>query len=77
MGEQEDYDRRWKHAAKLSDVLIASLILGEMLKMPEPRTVPTEGINAFQTVKVAAADCAAILAEAEKQISLVHEALAA
>ena len=77
VGEQEDYDRRWKHAAKLSDVLIASLILGEMLKMPEPRTVPTEGINAFQTVKVAAADCAAILAEAEKQISLVHEALAA
>jgi HD-like signal output (HDOD) protein len=76
VGEQEDYDRRWKHAAKLSDVLIASLILGDMLKMPEPRTVPTEGINAFQTVKVAAADCAAILAEAEKHISLVHEALA-
>jgi hypothetical protein len=48
-----------------------------MLEMPEPRGVPTEGVNAFLSVKVAAADCAAILAEAEKQISLVHEAPAA
>jgi hypothetical protein len=44
--------------------------------MPEPRTVASEGINAFLTVKVAAAECAMILAEAERQISLVHEALA-
>src|ERR1700691_814412 len=57
VGEQEDYDRRWKHAAKLSDVLIVSLILGDMLKMPEPRALPSEGVNAFLTVKVAAADC--------------------
>jgi len=77
VGEQEDYDRRWKHDAKLSDVLIASLILADALKTPEPRSVHTEGVNAFLTVKVAAADCAAILAEAEKQICLVHEALAA
>ena len=77
VGEQEDYDRRWKHEAKLSDVLIASLILADTLTMPEPRTAPTEGINAFLTLKVAAVDCPAILAEAEKQISLVHEALAA
>jgi HD-like signal output (HDOD) protein len=76
VGEQEDHDRRWKHEAALSDVLIVSLLLEETLKMPEPRAVPTEGINAFLSVKVAAADCAAILAEAEKQISLVHEALA-
>jgi hypothetical protein len=39
--------------------------------------VTTDGINAFLTVGVKAEDCAAILAEAEKQISLVHEALAA
>src|SRR6202522_3524233 len=66
VGEQEDYDRRWNHAAKLSDVLIVSLILGDMLKMPEPRTGPTEGINAFQTVKVAAAGCGATLSGARK-----------
>lgn len=77
VGEQGDHERRWKHEAGLSDVLIVSLLLAETLKMPEPRTVPNEGINAFLTVKVAAADCAAILAAAERQISLVHEALAA
>ena len=76
VGEQGDHERRWKHAAALSDVLIVSVLLAETLKMPEPRAVPSEGINAFLTVKVAAADCAVILAAAEKQISLVHEALA-
>jgi HD-like signal output (HDOD) protein len=76
VGEQGDHERRWKHEAGLSDVLIVSLLLAESLKMPEPRTVPSEGINAFLTVKVAAAECAMILAEAERQISLVHEALA-
>jgi HD-like signal output (HDOD) protein len=77
VGEQEDHDRRWRHEAKLSDVLIVSLVLAEGLNSPGPHSVATEGINSFQSVKVAAADCAAILAEAEKQISLVHEALAA
>ena len=66
VGEQEDHERRWKHEAGLSDVLIVSLLLAETLKMPEPRTVPSEGINAFLTVRVAAADCAAILARGQE-----------
>jgi HD-like signal output (HDOD) protein len=77
VGEQADHERRWKHAAGLSDVLIASLVLAEALKTPEPRVVSTDGVNAFLTVGVKADDCAAILAEADKQISLVHAALAA
>jgi HD-like signal output (HDOD) protein len=77
VGEQADHERRWKHAAGLSDVLIASLVLAEALQAPEPRVVAIDGINAFLTVGVKAEDCAAILTEAEKQISLVHEALAA
>jgi HD-like signal output (HDOD) protein len=75
VGEQGDHDRRWKHEAGLADVLIASLVLAEALQTPEPRIVATAGINAFQTVRVAAGDCAAILSEAEQQIRLVHEAL--
>ena len=77
VGEQADHERRWKHEAALSDVLIASLVIAEALNTPEPRVVVTSGISAFQTVGVAADDCAAILVEAEKQIALVHEALAA
>ena len=76
VGEQTDHERRWKHVAGLADVLISSLSLAEALKMPEPRLVVTAGNNAFLTVGVAPEDCAAILAEADKQIRLVHEALA-
>jgi HD-like signal output (HDOD) protein len=77
VGEQADHERRWKHEAALSDVLIASLVLADALKTPEPHVVATGGINAFQTVGVKAEDGPAILTEAEKQIRLVHDALAA
>ena len=77
VGDQGDHERRWKHEAGLTDVLIASILLAEALKSAPPHTVATEGVNVFLTVGVKAEDCAAILAEAEKQISLVHEALAA
>ena len=76
VGEQADHERRWKHRAALSDVLIASLVLADALKTPA-QAAATEGINAFLTVAVKADDCGAILVEAEKQISLVHAALAA
>jgi HD-like signal output (HDOD) protein len=76
VGEQEDWERRRRHEANLSDVLIASLMLTEALKTPEPRTVATEAINVFLTVKVKAEDCAGILTEAEGEISRVREALA-
>jgi len=77
VGEQEDHERRWKHEAALSDVLIASLMLADALKAPEPHAVATEGVNVFLTVAVKAEDCSAILSEAERQIGLVREALAA
>ena len=76
VGEQADHERRWKHEAALSDVLIASLVLADALKTPEPHVVATGGINAFQTVGVKAEAGPAILTEAEKQIRLVHDALA-
>ncbi len=77
VGEQADRERRWKHEAGLADVLIASLMLADVLHAPEPRTPAPEGHNVFLTVGVPAEDCAAILAEAGRQISLVHDALAA
>jgi HD-like signal output (HDOD) protein len=76
VGDQGDLDRRWKHEARLVDVLIASLILADALKTPEPRVIGTGGINAFLSVGVTPADCAAILADADAQIRKVHEALA-
>ena len=57
-------------------MLIASLVLAEALQAPERAAAETLGINAFLTVGVKAEDCSAILAQAERQISLVHDALA-
>jgi HD-like signal output (HDOD) protein len=77
VGEQADHERRWKHHAALSDVLIASLVLADALNAPARAAAATEGVNAFLTVAVKADDCGAILVEAERQIRLVKEALAA
>jgi HD-like signal output (HDOD) protein len=77
VGEQADRDRRWKHEAGLADVLIASLMLADDLQASRPRAPAAEGNNIFLTVRMSAEDCAAILAEAGKQIILVHDALAA
>jgi HD-like signal output (HDOD) protein len=76
VGDQGDIERRWKHAARLVDVLIASLILADALKTPQPRVIATEGINAFSSIGVTSADCSLILTEADEQIRQVHEALA-
>ncbi len=75
VGEQEDRDRRWKHAAGLGDVLVVSLILAETLNSPDSSGTISGGNNAFLSAKVGAEDCPAILAEAQAQIRLVLEAL--
>jgi HD-like signal output (HDOD) protein len=76
VGDQGELDRRWKHEARLVDVLIASLVLADALKTPEPRVIGTDGVNAFLSIGVTPADCTAILAAADAEIREVHEALA-
>jgi HD-like signal output (HDOD) protein len=76
VGDQGDLERKWRHEAKLVDVLIASVLLADALQTPEPRTIGTDGINAFLSIGVTPADCSAILTEAVAQIRQVHEALA-
>jgi HD-like signal output (HDOD) protein len=76
VGDQADLDRRWKHAATPTDVLIGAIVLADALRMPEPRVAGRQGINAFLSIGVSPTDCAQILIEADAQILLVHEALA-
>jgi HD-like signal output (HDOD) protein len=76
IGDQSDQDRRWKHAATLTDVLIGALVLADALHLPDKRIAGKQGINAFMSIGVAPTDCADILVQAEAQILLVHEALA-
>ena len=75
VGDQRDYERKWKHDASVTDVLIVSLVLAETLKSPEPRTIDMEGIHAFASIGLNATDCEATLVRAERRIALVHDAL--
>jgi HD-like signal output (HDOD) protein len=75
VGDQEDFERRWKNAPTLTDLLIASTVLADAIALPEPRVV-TQGANAFISIGMTPADCQSLLAQADEQIRLVHEALA-
>jgi HD-like signal output (HDOD) protein len=75
VGDQNDFERKWKHDAGLTDVLVVSLLLGEALNKPEPRTVDMEGIHSFASIGLTATDCEATLVRAERRITLVHAAL--
>ena len=75
IGDQFEYERRWRHDADLTDVLIASIVLADALKSPAPRDIMMEGISAFQTINLTSQDCAAILTHAEYQVGSLHDAL--
>jgi len=75
VGNQADYQRKSKFQADLSDVLIVSVVLAEVLKNTVIRTVAMDGINAFQSVGLNAQDCAEILTHADYQLGVLHDAL--
>lgn len=75
IGAQRDYDSDHKHAATLSDILIVSVVLGDLLEQPSPRVLAVSDIFAFQAVGLTEADCVAVLTHAEYQLAALHEAL--
>jgi HD-like signal output (HDOD) protein len=75
IGDQSDRDRRRKHEADLSDILVVSIVLAEHLSKPAPRTVAVDGLAAFATIGLTAKDCATILTHAEYQLGSLQDAL--
>lgn len=77
VGNQDERGREHKrrHEADLSDIVIASIALAEMRKMPAPRVFDLDGVGAFAALGLAAQDCNAILALAGRQLELLQEAL--
>lgn len=75
VADQADFERRRLRDAELTDVLIVSIVLGEVLRMPGPRVVAMEGIASFETIGLAESDCAAILTHAEYQLGSLQDAL--
>jgi HD-like signal output (HDOD) protein len=75
VGEQRDSERKRKHEADLSDILIVGIALGDALKMPAPRTVDVESLASFATIGLSAQDCTTILTHAEYQLGSLQDAL--
>jgi HD-like signal output (HDOD) protein len=75
VGNQTDYQHKSKFQADLSDVLIVSVVLAEVLKNTAIRTVDMDGIEAFQNVGLNAQDCAEILTHADYQLGSLHDVL--
>jgi HD-like signal output (HDOD) protein len=77
VGDQGESAREHKrnHQADLTDILIASVILGEDMKMPSPRAVDIAGVQAFSVIGLSAADCVAVLTHAECQLGSLQDAL--
>jgi len=75
VGNQTNYQHKSKFQADLSDVLIVSVVLAEVLNNTVIRTVAMDGIEAFQSVGLNAQDCAEILTHADYQLGSLHDTL--
>ncbi len=76
VGDQRDYERKWKHDATVTDVLIVSLLLAESRGAARAAGgIAMEGIHAFASVGFKATDCEATLVRAERRVALMRDAL--
>jgi HD-like signal output (HDOD) protein len=75
VGEQGDHERRRKHDADLSDVLIASIVLAEELNITAPPIIDVTGISAFQRIGLTTDNRTPILKIARHQLASLHNAL--
>jgi HD-like signal output (HDOD) protein len=75
VGDQDERERTHRHKGDLTDVLVASIALGEALKMPAPRTVKMDGCDAFSAIGLTVQECNTILSHAERQLESVKDAL--
>jgi len=72
---EHERERKRNHEADLSDILIASILLGDALRAPSPRVVDVEGIGSFAAIGLSAQECVTILTHAEYQLGSLQESL--
>jgi HD-like signal output (HDOD) protein len=75
VGEQSDHDRILHREADLTDVLIVSISLAEVLEQPPPRVITMEDISSFRHIGLTPEDCMVTLKLAEYQLGSLHHAL--
>ncbi|MEP6885386.1 MAG: HDOD domain-containing protein [Gammaproteobacteria bacterium] len=75
VGLQADYDHTGKLKADLTDIVIVSVVLAEVLRHPGPRTVDMAGICSFHRLGLTTQDCNDVLKHAEYQLGSLHAVL--
>lgn len=75
LGDQHDHDRSGRNEPNLTDILVVSVALAQVLRAPGPRSVETERIKSFARLQLTAENCAEILRHAEHQLGSLHAAL--
>jgi len=75
VGDQEERDRKHRGDADLSDILIAGVVLSKALKMPSPRVVEMDGVDAFSIIGLSDKDCIGILNCADQELQSLQDAL--
>jgi HD-like signal output (HDOD) protein len=75
VGEQNERDRKHRHEPDLTDVVVAAVALGEVLKMPEPRSIDPNEVASLVALRLTPEECLKVLKHAEYQLGSLQEAL--
>jgi HD-like signal output (HDOD) protein len=75
IGVQDDNEPHSRKEASLSDVLIVSITLANVMNGNEPRRVSTLGVHAFDAVQLTPDECLAMLKHAHQQLASIQETL--
>jgi HD-like signal output (HDOD) protein len=73
VADQDEHERSGREA-DLTDILIVSVVLAAVLRVPAPRRIAA-GIHSFKRLGLNARDCAQILQLAEQQLDSLYAAL--
>jgi HD-like signal output (HDOD) protein len=75
VGDQDDHERGGRSEPDLTDVLVVSVVLANILHKSAPQSVETRGVNSFARLHMNSPECAAVLRHAGYQLGSLHAAL--
>jgi HD-like signal output (HDOD) protein len=75
VGDQDDHERGGRSEPDLTDVLVVSVVLANLLQKSATHSVETSGVNSFARLHMDSRECANILRHAGYQLGSLHAAL--
>jgi HD-like signal output (HDOD) protein len=75
VGDQDDHERGGRSEPDLTDVLVVSVVLANILQKSATHSVETSGVNSFARLHMDSRECANILRHTGYQLGSLHAAL--